>query len=272
MEIEKRREGKGRKKKREKMKVALVLSTLVAMGLCTAWNCTYTDTEGNFYDFTSVNTNKSDSKGQWQQIDAKQQNNYYWKLCDPTTDTPSGFTPCLSNTQVCQQPGTPPDKSCGIGPPSITYLANAGGIVMSTQGGYVGCSPQVARSVQLNLLCASANGKPDSSVDIVTESTSGCQYTIKQYFNAACGKKPSPPSPPKNQGGGLSGGSVFLIIFFVSLFVYFAGGVGYNYYNGAQGVELIPQVEFWKDLPFLVKDGVMFCVGLCTGGGGYSSV
>jgi len=275
------------------MRIALVLSTLVAVGLCATWPCTFTDTDGNFYDFTSVNTNKSDTKGQWMQIDAKGQNWYFWKLCDPTTDTPSGFTSCAQDTQVCQQPGTPPDKSCGIGPPSISYVANAGGVIMSTQGGYPGCSPQVARSVQLNLLCASANGKADSTVDIVQESSSGCQYTIKQYFTSACGKKASPPTPskappppptptpppsptppptPRTQNQGLSGGSVFLIIFFVSLFVYFAAGIGYNYYNGSQGAELIPQVEFWKDLPFLVKDGVMFCVGLCTGGGGYNSV
>jgi len=75
-----------------------------------------------------------------------------------------------------------------------------------------------------------------------------------------------------NDSSGLSGGSVFLIIFFVSLFVYFAAGAGYNYYQGKEGAEIIPQVEFWKDLPFLVKDGAVFSFerirGLVTGGGG----
>ena len=60
--------------------------------------------------------------------------------------------------------------------------------------------------------------------------------------------------------------------FFCSLFVYFAAGAGYNAYSGKEGLEIIPNVEFWKDLPFLVKDGVMFLVGLCTGGGSYSTV
>ena len=40
---------------------------------------------------------------------------------------------------------------------------------MNTEGGYVGCSPMVARSVELNLLCATDYGKPDTSVDLVVE-------------------------------------------------------------------------------------------------------
>jgi hypothetical protein len=120
---------------------------------------------------------------------------------------------------VCQQPSTPPDKSCGIGPPTISYLPYGGGVVMKTAGGYSGCTPTVARSVTLNLLCATANAKPDKSVDLVVEckddlcclmilliadcnqiylASAGCQYTINQYFNAACGSRtPSPsPTPP----------------------------------------------------------------------------
>jgi len=177
--------------------LALVLAVFVAVSMAQLWPCTFTDPNGGYkYDFTPVNTNTSDSKGQWQQIDTKLVNWFFWKLCDPTLDTPSGFTPCATNTQVCMQPGTPPDKSCGIGPPTVTYIANGGGVVMRTAGGFVGCNPSVARSVQLNLLCASKNGKPDKSVDQVIESTAGCQYTINQYFNAACGTTGPIPTPP----------------------------------------------------------------------------
>lgn len=260
------------------MRVALLFVSVFIVSLHgqTTWPCKFTDPNGLNYDFTQVNKNTTDSKGQWQQIDTKAANWYYWKLCDPTTETPSGYLACANGTQVCQQPGTPPDKSCGIGPPTIGYLPNGTGVTMSTVGGYVGCG-STARSVVLSLLCATTYGKPDKSIDLVVESAAGCQYTISQYLLAACGSStpPTPPpstKPPKTPSSGLSGGSVFLIIFFVSLFVYFAAGIGYNYYKGAQGAELIPQVEFWKDLPFLVKDGVMFCVGLCTGGSNYSSV
>jgi hypothetical protein len=33
--------------------------------------------------------------------------------------------------------------------------------------------------------------------------------------------------------------------------------------RGAEGKELIPNYEFWKDLPLLIKDGVLFLVHGC---------
>ena len=39
-----------------------------------------------------------------------------------------------------------------------------------------------------------------------------------------------------------------------------------------RGVEMVPHLAFWKDLPTLVKDGALFVKGKATGGGGYSSV
>jgi hypothetical protein len=44
--------------------------------------------------------------------------------------------------------------------------------------------------------------------------------------------------------------------------------------RGARGVEVIPNLSFWKDFPFLLKDGILFtftwpCVR--NRGGSYSS-
>jgi len=83
------------------------------------------------------------------------------------------------------------------------------------------------------------------------------------------------PSSGGSGGGssGCGGGCAFLIIFFVGGFVYFAGGFAYNYkMKELRGVEAIPQVGFWKDLPFLVKDGVLFIKNKVTGNSGYSAV
>jgi len=77
--------------------------------------------------------------------------------------------------------------------------------------------------------------------------------------------------PPNDNGGGgsdpdgpsadsISGGSVFLIVFFVLLFVYCAAGAAYQFkMKDSRGLDLIPNLEFWKDLPFLIKDGCVFC-------------
>jgi len=60
--------------------------------------------------------------------------------------------------------------------------------------------------------------------------------------------------------GGLSGGSLFLILFLgVALPVYLGGGWYYNHkYKELQGVEAVPQIEYWRQLPGLVKDGCIF--------------
>ena len=51
-------------------------------------------------------------------------------------------------------------------------------------------------------------------------------------------------------------------IFVLTLFIlYFGMGIAYNVQrNGAKGVEAIPHLAMWKDLPFLVRDGVIFAI------------
>ena len=69
------------------------------------------------------------------------------------------------------------------------------------------------------------------------------------------------------------------IIFFVGGFVYLAGGYFYNSsQKGLAGTDAIPNIEFWRELPTLVKDGCSFAYGKISGSGGggggesYSSV
>lgn len=41
---------------------------------------------------------------------------------------------------------------------------------------------------------------------------------------------------------------------FVAVMVYIVGGILFlRFYRGASGVEMIPNYEFWKDFPLLVK-------------------
>ena len=80
------------------------------------------------------------------------------------------------------------------------------------------------------------------------------------YSSAAC---------PVPGGGGaagdvtdpnaLTGGGIFLIVFFLTSFFYVAGGVAINRYRGVgQGIDLLPNLEFWKSVPSLVSDGCVF--------------
>eukprot|EP00754_Rhynchopus_humris_P039109 Rhum_TRINITY_DN21815_c0_g1::Rhum_TRINITY_DN21815_c0_g1_i1::g.174762::m.174762 len=61
--------------------------------------------------------------------------------------------------------------------------------------------------------------------------------------------------------GGISHGGVFLIVFFVFFFVYMGLGIAYNaLVLGKRGINVIPNLKFWKGLPALVGDGVRFCM------------
>jgi hypothetical protein len=99
-----------------------------------------------------------------------------------------------------------------------------------------------------------------------------CQYTLSLPNNAGC---PGGGSPPDNGGGGggggISAGSVFLILFFVGGGVYVIAGCIYKRQKmGATGVESCPNVDFWREIPGLVKDGCKFTWqklrALCSGG------
>ena len=46
-----------------------------------------------------------------------------------------------------------------------------------------------------------------------------------------------------------------------SFVLYLGLGIAFNVQrNGAKGLEAVPHLEMWKDLPFLVRDGVFFAV------------
>jgi hypothetical protein len=56
---------------------------------------------------------------------------------------------------------------------------------------------------------------------------------------------------------GLSTGSVLVILFFVFTTLYFVGGaVALKLLRGAEGREMIPNYDFWVDLPNLVRVSV----------------
>ncbi|KYN11833.1 PREDICTED: uncharacterized protein LOC108767897 [Trachymyrmex cornetzi] len=63
---------------------------------------------------------------------------------------------------------------------------------------------------------------------------------------------------------GLSTGSLLVILFFVSVGVYFIGGIiVLKALRGATGWEMVPNHEFWCKLPSLVRDGVVFAFNCC---------
>jgi len=78
----------------------------------------------------------------------------------------------------------------------------------------------------------------------------------------------------KDDGPAISGGWIFIIILSGLTVLYFVGGAIYNkFVQHKEGIEIIPNVEFWMSLPGLVKDGFLFTyrkiAGLFGRHGGY---
>ncbi|CAF1265915.1 unnamed protein product [Didymodactylos carnosus] len=79
-------------------------------------------------------------------------------------------------------------------------------------------------------------------------------------------------------GGGLSGGSIFIILLIVLLFVYCVGGVVFRrFIQGVHGIQAVPHLPFWQQLPILVKEGSSWTLSKVKGkaspsAGGYQSV
>jgi hypothetical protein len=58
---------------------------------------------------------------------------------------------------------------------------------------------------------------------------------------------------------GVSVGGILILLAALLLLIYFIIGAAWNFFkNKERGVHIIPHVDFWKDLPFLVWDGIKF--------------
>ncbi|XP_014469688.1 PREDICTED: cation-dependent mannose-6-phosphate receptor-like [Dinoponera quadriceps] len=74
----------------------------------------------------------------------------------------------------------------------------------------------------------------------------------------------SPYGCKKEPQRGLSTGSVLVILFFTFAGIYLIGGaVVLKTLRGATGWEMLPNHDFWCELPLLVRDGIVFTFNCC---------
>jgi hypothetical protein len=84
--------------------------------------------------------------------------------------------------------------------------------------------------------------------------------TSKRWLSAtlACGDV---RSGKELDGTGWGAGGQFIFFVFFSFALYFALGIAYKVKRfGAKGLDAIPHLEMWLDLPYLVRDGVIFSI------------
>jgi len=62
-----------------------------------------------------------------------------------------------------------------------------------------------------------------------------------------------------DSSGGLSGGWIFIIFLVILTFVYCVGGIAFMHFQrGATGLEMLPHMNFWREVPGLIKDGCIY--------------
>ncbi|XP_031551900.1 uncharacterized protein LOC116289162 [Actinia tenebrosa] len=85
-----------------------------------------------------------------------------------------------------------------------------------------------------------------------------CMYKLSFNSSEGC------PHHRGTKGHTLSTGSILLILFFPSVFLYCVIGGLINAGRKKSGTDLIPNYNFWKDLPYLVLDGFGFAISIIT--------
>lgn len=139
--------------------------------------------------------------------------------------------------------------------PAPVWSMRNGEVVAEFQNGPKTCYDEstgnwVSRDVNLHFYCS-----PDEGNFLIKNIPGTCIYDLKFPTPIACG------------GGGagekgISGGTVFLIIVLVSVFLYVVIGCIYNVKKNLMPVsEACPHKTFWLSIPGLVKDGCVFTWG-----------
>jgi len=197
-------------------------------------------------------------------------NTYDFNFCQTLSPT-AGQVPCNASFAVNAYQYTPPPAgttgkpgACQIlgANPVVTPLSGVQGyqVYMSTANLPIPQCKAGPRQTSLSVTC----GKAVTTMFTITESPpKSCNYTATFPHPSGCSSTNTGGSSStggKHHPSELSPGSIFLIIFFVTAVVYVVAGfiVNWKVRGLTLGVEAIPNVSLWQQVPGLVVDGVVF--------------
>jgi hypothetical protein len=271
------------------LKAAFVLVTVLFSLVSAQQQCGSINVGGNSFNLqalaaaTSINANIVDKNGNALTFE--------FGVCHaiaapcPLQDG-SGFpSACPNGNQagVCQEWAGGSGTACCGQATTLVVGAIANGLSLTYSGGdnCNGCTS--ARNTVIHIVCDATKTAVPQSSDITVTLPDSTQinivptYIIAFSHSSACvgGSAPGGPyAPGTTPPGGISAGSVMLIIIFVGFFVYMVAGILIQKFKFEQeGARIIPNYDFWSDLPFLIKDGFRFLINKCTGNaGGYTTV
>jgi len=158
---------------------------------------------------------------------------------------------------ACQIDNSNPDDpnfSC-IGKLPITYTTiEAGNVtnntdttkgVIAVYSGGKSCQNKLPRTLTVTVLCGLGDGGLVNASEV--GKSGSCLYGMQFNSSKLCG------------GGGFDIGWIFVILVVSLAFIYLVVGSIFNWKTkGASGIQMIPNYEFWMELPGLLKDGFSF--------------
>jgi len=234
------------------MRIAPLLLCLLGVAYVAAKCGEYVATDGTKYNLDPL-TRTPDYQGK----EDGQDYVYWWNFCQDLAQT--GCFPAPAVSQVSQ---TGTCISLGYSPPKFGDHPDGpkkGVKITYTNSKDSFCGGNVNR---VSVIVVSCSAKDTELVKITEPGV--CEYQFAMNSKFAC----PPGGIPGIGPGGLSPGSIFLIIFFVGFALYFAiGSVVMWKVKGATGIEILPNSGFWVGLPGLIKDGFGFVKGKVTGQG-----
>jgi len=184
---------------------------------------------------------------------------------DASEQCSSGVWACLSKVNIKQGES---DRVIAVIPiaqePELqaeyTELLSPRGVKMTLHGpSFPPSSPlePVPQTFVLNLLCDTETSDPEfksyNGAEAVVDwsAPSGCDFRSEDPSEGGDGK---PEGETEAVGSGMGW---FFLLLFVVFGGYFTLGAYYNYTTyGATGVDLIPHRDFWREVPYMLRDVV----------------
>jgi len=247
-------------------KVCVVVVVLFLVSILTvldgvassAADCKF-EVDGLIYDISPLQNLTVSGNQTWKQPEGG--NIYLQTFCSVLPEgCPSGdgITECVS----CQTGSTPGSKSYCNG---VTNQANATtldpklfngtkGFMLQYLNGTKGCTPY-QRSTWISLIC-DPNEANQGITDVMEMPTDkrplgfGCVYLMNFSTPHVCNPYTS---------SGFGAGWVIVIIIIVAFVLYMLLGAVYNWrIKKSTGAQILPNLDFWKQFPYYVKDGFLF--------------
>uniref|UniRef100_A0A6B2EAK1 Putative mannose-6-phosphate receptor n=1 Tax=Phlebotomus kandelakii TaxID=1109342 RepID=A0A6B2EAK1_9DIPT len=189
---------------------------------------------------------------------------YVFSICQDSLTLPAQFpvdanNPCTKDSvqgySLCLYNNTSPVNSSKLAKTTDwKWNESEGNIFLTT------ASSDSSSQLRIELSCLTSSHEATSTFFVATppdNQTDGIVKDFHLFSPLACPQK-------VHHHHGLSTGSVLLIMLLVAFVTYLTIGIVVNFFLlGARGIEVIPNIQFWRNLPGLVIDGVKFLQNGC---------